>query len=191
MTNKGRKSWIWMGGMVFLGLAACRATLAGDPNKPIKIEAHVTIDVRQIKEEAHSIEEMVSGGAPRKGQSPHSELTDWLAPVAWAEGLSPEAQAAIHSRRDRFGRMKAAKGQGWVGEDKEGHAAALGGGSEVQQLVEQENRDRETIYQFQLKEKNLPADAIGTIRSAFAQEQRERAEPGEKIQSPSGEWTTK
>lgn len=164
----------------------CRATVAGDPNRPIKIEAHVTIDVRQIKEEAHSIEDMVSSPAPKKT----SRLGEWLLPCAWAE-LAPEVMAAVNARRDRFGQLKSFKSQGLIGEDNQGHVAALGGGSDVQQLVEQENQDRETIYRAKLQEKGLPEDALSTIRSAFAEEQRDRAEPGEKIQQPDGSWVTK
>jgi hypothetical protein len=171
-------------------LVGCRATVAGDPDRPIRIEAHVTVDVRQIKEEAHSIEDMVSG-KPAPHPKPISRLGDLLVKSAWAQELSPEVQQAVNARRDRFQQLKGHKAQGLVGEDNQGHVAALGGGSEVQSLVEAENRDRETIYQASLKQKNLSPDAIGTIRATFAQEQRERAEPGEKIQMPSGEWVTK
>ena len=181
----------WLGMLLLVGILGCRATVAGDPNRPIKIEAHLAIDVRQIKEEAHSIEDMVSGGGSRAAQKPQSRLGEWLMPAAWAEGLSPEVLQAVNSRKDRFNQLKAYKSQGLIGEDKQGHVAALGGGPEVQSLVDAENRDRETIYQGQVKEKGLPPEAIGTVREAFAQEQRERAETGEKIQLRSGEWVTK
>lgn len=181
-------SWmaIGIGSVALIGSVGCRATVAGDPDRPIKIEAHVTVDIRQIKEEAHSIEDLVSAPAAQKT----SRLNEWLVSTAWAE-LSPEVMSAVNARRDRFSQLKSYKGQGLIGEDNQGHVAALGGGSEVQALAEAENRDRETIYQAQLKDKGLPADAIGTIRAAFAQEQRDRAEPGEKVQQPSGEWVTK
>ena len=181
-------SWtvIGLGSLALIGSIGCRATVAGDPDRPIKIEAHVTIDVRQIKEEAHSIEDLVNGPAPKKS----SRAGGWWVGTAWAE-LSPEVMQAVNSRRDRLGQLKDYKAQGLIGEDNQGHVAALGGGSEVQEMVEQENRDRETIYQAQVKEKGLSADALATIRTAFAEEQRNRAEPGEKIQTPSGEWQTK
>lgn len=179
---------IGLGSAALIGSVGCRATVAGDPDRPIKIEAHVTIDVREIKQEARSIEDMVSGGAP--GARPTSRLGDWLVPSAWAE-LSPEVMSAINSRKERFAKLKEYKAQGLVGEDLQGHVAALGGGPEVQALVEAENRDREVIYQAQVKEKGLPPEAIDTVRATFAQEQRDRAEPGEKIQLPSGEWATK
>ena len=177
---------IGIGSAALIGTVGCRATVAGDPDRPIKIEAHVTIDVRQIKEEARSIEDLVNSPAPKRS----SRVGDWMVGTAWAE-LSPEVMSAVNSRRDRVGQLKSTKAQGLIGEDSQGHVAALGGGPEVQALVEAENRDRETIYQAQVQEKGLPADAIGTVRAAFAQEQRDRAESGEKIQTPSGEWTTK
>ncbi len=172
---------------VLIGSVGCRATVAGDPDRPIKIEAHVTIDVREIKQEAHSIEDMVSGPGQKT-----SRLGEGWVPLAWAEsGLSPELELVVASRRARFGQLKEYKTQGWVGEDREGHVAVLGGGPEVEILADAENRDREVIYQETLKQKGLPADAIGTIRATFAQEQRERAASGEKIQLPSGEWAAK
>ena len=177
---------------IFLALMmlGCRATVAGDPERPIKIQAHVTIDIREIKEEARSIEDMVSGKSSGAGKRPHSRLENWLVPSAWAE-LSPEAMQAVESRRQRFDRLKQLKAQGFIGEDRQGHVAALGGGAEVQSLVEAENRDREVIYEAQRQEKNLPPEAISAIREAFAAEQRQRAESGERIQSPSGEWIAK
>lgn len=190
------KPYLWAGlGMAGLFLAAapgCRATVAGDPDRPIKIEAHVTIDVRQIKEEAHSIEDLVSGGA-KGAQKPHSMLWEGWVRTAWAQTLemTPELQQAIESRKERYPKIKSYKGQGLIGEDNQGHAVALGGGPEVEDLVSGENRDRETIYAAQAKQKGLPPDAIGTIRAAFAEEQRDRADPGEKVQLPSGEWVTK
>ena len=182
-----------MGGMSWglAGLWGCRATVAGDPDRPIKIEAHVTIDIREIRQEARSIEDRVSGPSPAASK-PHSRLDGGWVPSAWAEAeSSPELEQAINSRRARFGQLKEYKAQGWVGEDREGHVAVLGGGPEVQSLANAENQDRETIYSATLKQKGLPPGALDTIRAAFAQEQRDRAEPGEKIQVPSGEWTAK
>ena len=192
---KTKKLFGW-GMLGLLGAVGCHATLAGDPDRPIKIEAHVTIDVRQIKEEARSIEDLVSGGgaaAPAKpaAQKPMARLDNWLVPQAFAAELSPEAMAAVNSRRDRYAQLKQYKAQGQIGEDNQAHVKALGGGSAAEALAADENRDRETIYQMQVAQKGLPADAINAIRATFAQEQRERAEPGEKIQLPSGEWVAK
>ena len=176
-----------------MGITACRATLAGDPNKPIKIEAHITLDIREVKEQASSIEDMVSGktSAPR-----HSSLWNgWMDSVAWAEPqlktMTPEIQRAVDARRGRYDALKKYKGQGLVGEDNQGHVAVLTGGDEAQGLVSAENQDREVIYRAIVEQNNQPADAIATVRAAFAEVQREKAEPGEKIQLTSGQWQTK
>ena len=187
-----------VGMMVFglLGFTSCRATVAGDPDRPIKIEAHITLDIRQVKETAASIEDMVSGKAPPSASKPSSSLREFLDPAAFAEPpqlktTTPEIQKAIDSRRDRFSQLKTYKSQGVIGEDNQGHAAVLGGGPEVAALVDAENRDRETIYKAIVQQNNLVAETIDTIRATFAEVQREKADSGEKIQLPSGQWQTK
>ena len=192
MRQAGRIFFVW--GM--LGLTACRATVAGDPNRPIKIEAHITVDVRQVKETATSIEDMVSGTSSKASPKNSSRLEDWIIPSAWADALqlkfmTPQVQKAVDSRRDRFDQLKAAKAQGFVGEDNQGHVVALGGGPDTQSLIETENKDREIIYRTIVEQNQLAPDAIGTIRSTFAEVQREKAESGEKVQLPSGDWITK
>ncbi|MBI1953703.1 MAG: DUF1318 domain-containing protein [Candidatus Omnitrophica bacterium] len=185
--------WVGMGVVGMGALSACRATVAGDPNRPIKIEAHITVDVRQVKEAAASIEDFVSGKSPAPAK-PSSRWEGLVSP-AYAESAelkytTPEVQAALDSRRNRFEKLKTYKAQGLVGEDNQGHVASFGGDANVASLVEAENRDREVVYQAIVQQNNLAPAAIETVRSTFAQVQREKAELGEKIQQPSGEWVT-
>ena len=42
-------------------LAGCTVKAVGDPNRPITIEAHVTVDIRELKSTANDIEDFVSG----------------------------------------------------------------------------------------------------------------------------------
>jgi len=42
-------------------LVGCTAKVVGDRNRPITIEAHVTIDIRGLQQTASSIEDYVSG----------------------------------------------------------------------------------------------------------------------------------
>ena len=179
-----------------LGVTACRATVAGDPNRPIKIEAHITLDIRQVKETASSIEDIVSGKAAPPAQKPVSWLSEWMVSSAWAEGsqlkfITPEVQRALDSRKARYDLLKSFKANGSIGEGMQGHVVALAGGADVESLVVAENQDREIIYRTIVEQNGLSPDAIGTIRTAFASEQRDRASAGEKVQLPSGEWVTK
>jgi len=50
--------------------AGCTVKAVGDPNRPITINAHITIDVKGLKDTAVNIEDFVSGQAdelPIKG----------------------------------------------------------------------------------------------------------------------------
>ena len=175
-----------------VGSSSCRATVAGDPDRPIKIEAHITLDVRQVKEAATSIEEMVSGAPAKKT----SWALDLLEARAWAaepelKVVTPAVQAAIDARRARYDQLKGLKGQGTLGEDNQGHVAVLNPDPAAEDLAKAENADREVIYKAIVEQNKLGHDAIGTIRTTFGEVQREKASAGEKIQTPTGEWVTK
>lgn len=42
-------------------MSGCTVKAVGDPNRPITINAHVTVDIRGLKETATNIEDYVSG----------------------------------------------------------------------------------------------------------------------------------
>ncbi len=170
-----------------LAISGCRVETVGDPNRPIKIEAHITIDIRQVKETVSSIEDMVSGKQPVKA-APDKNSKSLLVEYAYAQD---EVQAAIESRKARYQTIKDYKRQGLIGENNKGYLTAFSEDSTVKNLVEQENRDRIIIYKSIVEQKGYPKDAISQIEDVSAQEQRDRAEAGEKIQLKSGEWTTK
>lgn len=43
------------------GICGCTVKAVGDPNRPITINAHITIDIKGLQQTASSIEDMVSG----------------------------------------------------------------------------------------------------------------------------------
>ena len=45
---------------IFL-LAGCTVKAVGDPNRPITINAHITLDIKGLKDTATNIEDYVSG----------------------------------------------------------------------------------------------------------------------------------
>jgi uncharacterized protein YdbL (DUF1318 family) len=63
--------------------------------------------------------------------------------------------------------------------------------AEVQQLVEAENRDRETLYAEIAKANNFPRERIADIKRIFAKSWIEQARSGWWIQDPQGNWTKK
>lgn len=46
-------------------LSACTVKAVGDPKRPITIEAHITIDIKGLKDTASTIEDYVSGEKPK------------------------------------------------------------------------------------------------------------------------------
>lgn len=46
--------------------AGCTVKAVGDPNRPITIQAHITVDVKGLKDTATDIEDFVSGQKPKE-----------------------------------------------------------------------------------------------------------------------------
>jgi len=44
----------------------CTVKAIGDPNRPITINAHITVDIKGLKETATDIEDYVSGAKPKE-----------------------------------------------------------------------------------------------------------------------------
>ncbi|PIW58014.1 MAG: hypothetical protein COW13_05620 [Candidatus Omnitrophica bacterium CG12_big_fil_rev_8_21_14_0_65_50_5] len=48
-----------------LVLAGCTVKAVGDPNRPITINAHITVDIQGLQQTASGIEDFVSGKTPQ------------------------------------------------------------------------------------------------------------------------------
>lgn len=57
---------LWVVAAVFV--AGCTVKAVGDPNRPITINAHITVDIKGLEKTATSIEDYVSGSAPAGSQ---------------------------------------------------------------------------------------------------------------------------
>ena len=66
MTMENKKKLA--GCMIILGFMAggCTVRAVGDPNRPITIEHHITIDIKGLKNTATNIEDFVSGEKPKE-----------------------------------------------------------------------------------------------------------------------------
>ena len=63
--------------------------------------------------------------------------------------------------------------------------------SEVQQLVDAENRDRENLYAEIAKANNFPRERVGDIKAIFARSWTDQAKAGWWIQDAQGNWKKK
>ncbi len=116
--------------------------------------------------------------------------------VVLAEGaydikeMTPEVKSALEGRRNRFDQLRELKAKGAIGENNRGYVEVIGDGAGAQSVVDAENSDRRLIYKT-IEQQNDLSNALGTIEKVFAQVQRDKASPGDKIQDESGNWTAK
>ena len=104
--------------------------------------------------------------------------------------MTPEVKTALENRRNRFDQLQALQAKGIAGENNRGYVEVLIDDPQARALAESENKDRKLIYQT-IEEQNNLSDALATIEKVFAQVQRDKASPGEKIQREDGQWVTK
>jgi len=102
--------------------------------------------------------------------------------------MTPAVKSALDGRKSRFAELKMMKTQGVVGENNHGYVQALGGGKEVIALVAAENKDRKQVYEAIVTQNKLGAGALATVEAVFARVQRDKADPGDKVQDASGRW---
>lgn len=80
------------------------------------------------------------------------------------------------------------KARGVVGENNKGYLEMLKGQTEKKDVVQAENRDRQSIYEHIAKKTGATADVVGQRRAIQI---AEKASPGEWIQDAAGKWYKK
>ncbi len=105
--------------------------------------------------------------------------------------VTPEIQQALDGRKARFSRLQAVKQQGAIGENNQGYVEVLQPSPDARQLADAENADRRVIYEAIVQQHNLGPEGLAQVQYAFADVRRDKANPGDMIQSATGEWTKK
>ena len=105
--------------------------------------------------------------------------------------MTPQVKAALDSRRERFDELRKLKEKGIIGENNQGYVELLTENDEAKILVKEENKDRRLIYKTIIQQNNLAEEELEKVEKAFAQVQKEKANPGDKIQDAGGKWLTK
>ena len=119
-------------------------------------------------------------------------LPRWAWSAAYdIQEITPEVKAALDNRRQRFDELQDLKRRGIVGENNQGYVQLLTEAHGYRDLVDAENSDRRVIYLAIIKQNNLAESEQGKVEAAFAQVQKDKANPGDKIQAEDGSWTTK
>ncbi len=172
-----------------------------------KIDAHITLDIRHIADQAENVLDFIEGKTdtlPGLEAAPEpvsflDRAIDVLSPihVAHAASLqvttSPRVQEIALSMRNRNEKIEALKQQGCVGENNRGYAElrdcdALSEAdkrNEAQKLVADENNDRKALYN-EIARLNRDAGnvTVATVESIYAMERLRRAKTNELFQLP-------
>lgn len=104
--------------------------------------------------------------------------------------MTPAVKAALDGRKDRFDQLRELKSKGMVGENNRGYVEVLENNAQAESLADAENADRKFIYKAIEQQNNL-TNAMGAIEKVFAQVQRDKAMPADKIQDENGNWVSK
>jgi uncharacterized protein YdbL (DUF1318 family) len=111
---------------------------------------------------------------------------------------NPAIRALKDSIKNRSGSIKPFMDRGNAGLTNEGlltvrttDGLRLKERAEVQQLLDAENRDRESLYLEIAKANNFPKESVAKIKAIFARSWLEQAQPGWWVQDGQGNWQKK
>jgi uncharacterized protein YdbL (DUF1318 family) len=111
---------------------------------------------------------------------------------------NPAIRALKDAIKQRSGAIKPFMDRGNIGIGQEGlltirstDGLSLKERADVQQLVEAENRDRETLYVEIAKANGIPKENVPRIKNIFAKSWIEQAQTGWWIQDSQGNWKKK
>jgi len=104
--------------------------------------------------------------------------------------ITPDVKVALEGRRARFDDIAGLKKDGVIGENNKGYVDVLASGASAEAIAGAENEDRKVIYTA-IAEQNGLTGAFRVIEDVFAQVKREKANAGEMIQLPNGDWVKK
>lgn len=193
--------------MIFCAAAMLAVALGCVIRTEHKIDAHITLDIRHVAEQAESVLDFVEGktdALPGMEEMPEPEsrlhrVLNALNPIqtAYAAELkvttSPLVVEIANSMRARNSKIEAVKKQGCLGETNRGYVELRDCDgikdaeqrNEAQKLVADENKDRKALYAEMARlNKDIDGVNVGKVESVFAMQRLERAKSGEIFQLP-------
>jgi uncharacterized protein YdbL (DUF1318 family) len=130
-------------------------------------------------------------------------LKDLFCPTEAYAGVNidlstPAIRGLKDSMKNRFGQLKPFYDKGAIGENRQGllevrelGALSLPERRQVSNLVQQENRDRRSLYKEIATANKLGAEAVPEIQRIFANSWRDKSQPGWWVQNDGGSWQKK
>lgn len=169
------------------------------------IDAHITVDIRHIQQEAGTVLDYVEGKRDTlpglDAVAPQSSLMQrMVAPfrftqVAYAAELketsSPLVVQIATEMRKRFDALQALRQQQIIGENNRGYVELrpvdmeTEQKNEAQRLVAAENADRKALYREVVRLNRADNVSVSTVEQIYHAERLSRARAGEAFQLPS------
>jgi uncharacterized protein YdbL (DUF1318 family) len=170
------------------------------------VTVNVYFPAREVEKKAGDIVDDIRRNTDSSAPAPQSCWRESLfgvwsnANLAWAQQQadSPAVQGLKKQMAERFPRLKPYFQKGAVGEGYKGFVETREAGglsaaekTEVRQLAEAENRDRQALYQEVAKSMNITPDQIMKVQRIFADKWQQSSAPGWWIQKEDGKWVQK
>lgn len=168
------------------------------------IEAHITLDIRHIQEQASSLLDYVEKKTDELPVEENTKTKKSVSkifkfdpfPKAYAQPLitvSPLAKEIADRMRERYEKIEEAKNLGCLAENNRGYLELRECDrlsnpeqkNELQRLLSEENKDRKALYkEIANLNKNVPNMSVTKVELIYAYERIQRAKPGQIIQLP-------
>ena len=170
------------------------------------IDAHIRVDVRHVRQQADAGLDFIEGrtdtlpgeeSGEGAGASRLHRILQALNPVQIAHAsealreASPEVTRLAESMRERHSDIEELKGAGCLGEDNRGYLSYLGCDDlepeeeeEVRELVEDENEDRQALYEEIARLNAEDGVTVQQVQRIFAERRLQRAQSGHHVQLP-------
>jgi len=175
-----------------------------------KIDAHITVDIRHIEQQAYEVLNFIEGQPETSSEAqtvkkPDEETSvigpflDAINPIrqAYAATMkedSPRIKEIAVSMKERFPKVEALKKQGLAGENDRGYVelrpneafeADAERKNDAQKLVHDENNDRKELYTEIVKlNADQPNLTLTVVERIYAKKRLERSKAGEIFRLP-------
>jgi uncharacterized protein YdbL (DUF1318 family) len=216
MNGRARRSWAVFGAAM-IAYTACVTINVYFPESEIKDLSKVIEDeVRKQAETAPVAPEAAPSavaGEEKSATGDRSSRAPAAGPLYLVFGVTPAyagtppepevsnpaIRKIIESRAARLARIDKFKSEGFLGENNNAllearnlaDLADLKARAEINGLIRDENRDRETLYKEIAAAKGVELSQLDRIRETYAATLRADARPGDWIQMPDGSWKQK
>lgn len=173
------------------------------------IDAHITVDIRHIAEQAEGVLDFVEGKSdtlPGLEEAPADDSTSWfhdvldaMAPIQVAhaagelkETSSPLVREIAVGMRERYDEIAALKKKGCLGENNRGYLELrdceamedADAKNAAQKLLAKENEGRKALYNEVARLNRKDGVSVATVERIYAVERLNRAKSGEIFQLP-------